>query len=169
MIGAATLLALSAPSGTWSEEGEKEGEGTGTKVPSSTCLSGMQWTGGEEGSPEMHPGKNCISCHSQGEGPRYLVAGTVFRRINEADDCYGVPGVTVILTDAKGKIIRLATNRAGNFTLRERGNAISFPIHAALQLEGKERKMLGPKRIANCAACHTSSGANGAPGRIMAP
>jgi hypothetical protein len=169
MLGAAAALAVFVPSDTWSEEGENDGEGSGAKVPSSECVSGLKWTGGDEGSPQMHPGRGCIACHAQGEGPRFIAAGTVFRQIDEPDDCFGVPGVVVLLTDASGKVFRMTTNQAGNFMLRQRGNVISFPLHARLQFMGKERRMLGPKQTANCASCHTSTGENGAPGRMMAP
>ena len=39
----------------------------------------MKWTVGDRESPEMHPGRSCIDCHAKGEGPRFLVAGTVYQ------------------------------------------------------------------------------------------
>jgi hypothetical protein len=133
------------------------------------CLPGMKWTGGDEGSPDMHPGKSCIDCHAQGEGPRFIVAGTVFKELTEPDDTYGVKGVVVQLTDAKGKVIRLTTNAAGNFMLRAHGNTIVFPFTAKVLFQGREGEMVTPQSTGNCAACHTAHGANGAPGRIVAP
>ena len=166
---AATLFALS-----WVLPGPaalaEESEGTtGTKVPQSTCLSGMQWKAGDEGSPEMHPGWNCISCHAQGEGPRFIVAGTVYQQLDEPNDCYGVEGVVVQLTDAKGKVIRLTTNLAGNFAARARSGSIAFPITAKVLYKGNESVMASPQSTGNCAQCHTAKGRNGAPGRIVAP
>ena len=148
---------------------ENEGGATGTKVSTTTCLSGMKWTSGDSGSQEMHPGRNCIDCHSQGEGPKFLVAGTVFTALTEPDDCYGVEGVVVQLTDAKGAIIKMTSNKAGNFNTRGRNVTIAFPFTAALQFKGLESAMGTPQSTGNCAMCHTAKGANGAPGRIIAP
>jgi hypothetical protein len=133
------------------------------------CLTGMKWTDGDEGSPDMHPGRSCIDCHALGEGPRFIIAGTVFRQLNEPNDTYGVKGVVVQLTDAKGKVIRLTTNTSGNFMLRARGNPIAFPFTAKVLFQGREAEMATPQSTGNCAACHTAKGENGAPGRIVAP
>jgi hypothetical protein len=52
---------------------------------------------------------------------------TVYQKFDEPNDCCGVEGAVVQLTDAKGQVIKLTTNKAGNFFLRERGNSIAFP------------------------------------------
>ena len=36
---------------------------SGTTAADSTCKSGVKWTGGDQESPEMHPGGDCIACH----------------------------------------------------------------------------------------------------------
>jgi hypothetical protein len=133
------------------------------------CLSGMKWTGGNSESPEMHPGGNCISCHASGEGPRFLVAATVYRKLDEPTDCYGVQGAVVELTDAKGRLVSLKTNRAGNFMLRARGQTIAMPFTAKVKFADQTAEMATPQSTGNCASCHTAQGANGAPGRILAP
>jgi len=166
VLAAACFLWLAALVPAWAEEGEGTG---GVKVPASTCLSGMKWTGGNEGSAEMHPGASCIDCHAKGEGPKFIVAGTVYQDVAERNDCYGVQGVVVQITDAKGKVIRMTTNRAGNFTLRTRGNAITFPYTAKVLFQGREAEMATPQSTGNCASCHTAKGENGAPGRVIAP
>ena len=44
-----------------------------------SCPSGDKWLLGDEGSPLMHPGRACVSCHqSDWEAPKLLFAGTVF-------------------------------------------------------------------------------------------
>jgi cytochrome c553 len=164
ILAAASLLWLAGVATAWAE-----GEAGGTKVAASTCLSGMKWTAGDEGSQEMYPGRSCIDCHAQGEGPKFLVAGTVYRELGESDDCYGRDGVVVQLTDAKGKVIRMTTNKAGNFTLGARGNSIAFPFAAKVLFQGREAEMVTPQSTGNCATCHTAKGENGAPGRIIAP
>jgi hypothetical protein len=133
------------------------------------CLSGVQWTRGDAESPEMHPGKSCIDCHSKGEGPRFLAAGTVFQALNEPDDCYGVKGVLVQITDSKGQVLAATTNASGNFFFGGRGMTIAFPIKVKLVSGTKTRVMASEQSSGNCALCHTAKGASGAPGRVIAP
>lgn len=147
-----------------------EGEGGSSEVSTDKCSSGLQWTGGDEGSSSMHPGRDCISCHaSRGEGPRYAAAGTVFETFTEADDCYGAGGATVEIIDANQKVTAMTTDSAGNFYLRESDGDIAFPITARVKVGDKVRVMTTPQSTANCASCHTAAGANAAPGRIVVP
>jgi hypothetical protein len=131
--------------------------------------SGLKWIGGDRESPFMHPGLSCIGCHARGEGPRFQAAGTVYTDIDEKDDYLGVAGVTVQLTDAKGKALKLVTNKAGNFFSGGRDAALAFPVTVKLFKGAAERDMGSPAPIGDCAACHTAAGKNGAPGRVMAP
>lgn len=151
--------------------------GTDTTEPSGnifdtpiTCTSST-YRRSEEESPTMKPGGACISCHtSSGEGPRYQIAGTVYPTAHEPDDCSGVDGsangAQVIVVDATGAEIVLSVNSAGNFYSRE---TIAFPYHAKVVQDGQERAMLAAQQSGDCNACHTESGANQAPGRIMLP
>ncbi len=148
-------------------EGNRPFGGGGlASVPTSTCVSGTQWQGGSEGTGEMAPGQDCIACHTQGEGPRYTIAGTVFKDPNEPNDCGGVSAVQVVITDADGGIITLNTNAAGNFYTRAN---LVLPYTAKLLQNGNLRVMAAPQTVGACNSCHTQQGANGAPGRIMAP
>jgi hypothetical protein len=165
-LAAAAAVCLAAAGTAWAEEGEDSGP---TKVPTSACISGLKWTAGNEGSAEMHPGMSCIDCHAKAGGPKFIVAGTVYRQLNEPGNCYGVEGAVVQLTDAKGKVLKLKTNRAGNFALAARGNTIAFPFTAKVLFEGREKPMGTPQSSGNCLTCHTVQGVNGAPGRIIAP
>ncbi|MEZ4446807.1 MAG: hypothetical protein R3B72_47450 [Polyangiaceae bacterium] len=158
------LLALGVACGG---EGE-EGEGALTDVSTDVCGSGLQWTGGDEESPLMHPGLDCIGCHAdRGEGPSYEAAGTVYGAFGEADDCAGLEGVLVEITDANGTLHSATTNRAGNFFIEDA--SIATPITAKVTRAGNSLEMVDPVPSANCPTCHTSSGANGASGRIVAP
>jgi Fe-S cluster biogenesis protein NfuA len=143
--------------------GEEEETGA---VPSELCASGWRWAGGNEESPLMHPGGNCIGCHSTGEGPRFGIAGTVHAAFDEPDDCFGVPGVAVTVTDATGLELQLMTNDAGNFFS---GHTLTMPIRARLAFDGRERTMTFTPQTGACASCHTATGANSAPGRIVVP
>ena len=120
-------------------------------------------------SPEMHPGISCITCHSRGEGPQYVIAGTVYQDFGEADDCYGFEGADVQITDANGKVFKLTTNKAGNFFLSARGNSVAMPFKARVVYGGNTREMMSPQGTGDCLSCHTATGSNGAPGRIVVP
>jgi len=145
-------------------EGEEDEGGT---VADSRCATGLRWSGGDAESPNMHPGGDCIGCHAQrGEGPHYSVAGTVHLEIDEPIDCLGIPGVTVSVTDANANTIDLVTNSSGNFFTRQ---SLTMPVQIRLSYEGRERLMGLQPPVGACATCHTESGLNAAPGRIIAP
>lgn len=144
------------------------GGGSLEPVAVSECASGQKWTGGNSGSELMHPGGNCIQCHSdKGEGPRFTVAGTVYAGAHEADDCAGVEGAEVVITDAQQKSYTLKTNASGNFFLRA-GDAqgFAFPYSARVTYNGTQRAMSTQQSTGACASCHTAQGTSGAPGRI---
>jgi hypothetical protein len=115
----------------------------------------------------MHPGGDCIGCHeSEGEGPRYTIAGTVMGAYDDPTDCDGVDGVTVRITDADGVPHELTTNAAGNFFLAD---DVPFPYAAEVEVDGVTRSMVALQSDGNCASCHTEVGENAAPGRVVVP
>lgn len=122
------------------------------------CVPGPER--GDDGSPTMRPGEDCLACHSQGEEV-FTAAGTVFSAPGDAASA-GVSGVTVLITDALGKQVALETNSAGNFFTRE---PLSFPISAELHRGSSVAKMSGKVASGSCASCHASPPQNGAPGR----
>jgi hypothetical protein len=137
------------------------------------CTSGANWTRGNHGSVQMHPGDACITCHatSGGEAPTFTAAGTVFPSGHEPNDCNGLDptsiGLEVVLTDANGKDIPVSVNSVGNFYYT---GALAIPFTARLtENDGKVRAMATPQTSGDCNSCHTQTGANGAPGRITAP
>lgn len=115
----------------------------------------------------MHPGGSCIACHeSQGEGPVFQVAGTVYASAAEKTDCLGSAGPEVVVTGDDGKSVTLATNSAGNFSHQ---GALAFPLKVKVVQGGKTRDMLSPVTDGDCNGCHDETGKQGAPGRILAP
>ena len=56
----------------------------------------------------------------------------------------------------------------GNFSLASEA-PIAFPITAEIHSGGKILKMNAPVTSGDCNACHTTLGANGAPGRLVGP
>ena len=136
--------------------------------PNNTCVSDTHWTMGDQESPLMHPGMDCLDCHkSMNEVPFVVLAGTVFKNAHEEDDCNGVQGVTVKITDSMGTEFETVTNSAGNFLL-ENVNIVT-PYTAHLEYEGRVRDMVGMQTEQSCNSCHTEAGLMSAPGRIIAP
>ena len=139
---------------------------TSLETPS-TCTSQQTWRHGEGAT--MAPGQACITCHSQGEGPRFAFAGTVYPTAHEPDDCLGVngtTGVTVVITGADGATATAAVNRSGNFSIR---GGLAMPYTAKVVANGKVRGMMTPQTNGDCNSCHSELGSNKAPGRVMAP
>jgi hypothetical protein len=131
------------------------------------CTSGKTWSGGNDGSSSMRPGGACLTCHAMRGGPAYKIAGTVYPSAHEPDDCDGVPGgITVVVTGGDGTTTSLPVNSVGNFY--SRGSPVA-PFHVKVTNGTKERAMTAAVTAGDCNTCHTEQGANGAPGRIMAP
>ena len=130
------------------------------------CSTNKTWSSGDQGSPSMHPGGNCIECHSSGEGPHFSIAGTVMNDSKDDTNCDGVSGVTIALKGSDGQTVTLTSNGAGNFYS---SNAVATPYTVTLTYNGKTRQMTAAQTDMNCANCHTAEGANGAPGRILLP
>jgi hypothetical protein len=134
----------------------------------SQCTSGSTFIG-EEGET-MRPGEACNSCHqSQGEGPIYTIAGTLYPTGKEPDDCQGVDGssgAVVVITDANDMVYELTPNRSGNFTLRAN---IALPYHAMVVTDTAIRPMVAGQTVGDCNSCHTEEGSQDAPGRIALP
>jgi len=136
------------------------------------CTSHSTWTGGDQGSPSMNPGLACISCHATtgGEGPSFTVAGTLFPTGHEPNLCNGVnggvTGARIVIIGANGQTTTLTPNAVGNFSYT---GAIALPFQAKVTYQGRERVMTAAQTVGDCNSCHTQSGANGAPGRIVLP
>ena len=139
-------------------------------VPASECASGKKWTGGDAESPLMRPGHDCDGCHRrEGEGPRFAAAGTVYAEPDEPNDCLGVEGVDVEITDASGMVWLLETNEAGNFWLSASAGPIEAPYTVRVLDGDLERVKATEQTVTQCPTCHTQTGDNGAPGRVLAP
>lgn len=177
-LEAATAAEIAALS-SWIQGGAKPTACGSDPVPTApdpyatpvVCTSMKNWTGGNNESPLMRPGGECISCHKmQGEGPTFAVAGTVFPTAHEPNDCNGVTsasGATVVVTEANGTSHTLKVNNAGNFFLEVPNFA--YPYQAKVVYQGRERVMVEAQTSGDCNSCHTEAGAQKAPGRIFLP
>lgn len=138
-----------------------------------TCTSGKTWTNGDNGSPLMHPGDNCIECHAGNpQAPQFTIAGTLYASLHEPIDCNGVDGtkqaVQIQIFDAGGKklLTTLTPNAAGNFYSNI---AVGNGYHARVVYNGKANTMGVQQVNGDCNACHQQQGIQGAPGRVMLP
>jgi len=135
-----------------------------------TCTSGTTWTGGNQGSAVMNPGRACISCHaSNGEAPQFTIAGTIYPTGHEPDLCNGANGTNgarVVVVDAANHTVTLTPNAAGNFSYT---GTIATPYTAKVTYQGRERIMPVAQTSGDCNSCHTQNGSSGAPGRITLP
>lgn len=136
-----------------------------------TCTSGTTWTGGNNGSASMNPGRACISCHasSGGEAPTFQIAGTVYPTGHEPDLCNGANGTNgakVVIVDAANRTLTLTPNASGNFSYT---GPLTTPYTAKVTYQGRERIMPAAQTSGDCNSCHTQNGTNGAPGRITLP
>jgi mono/diheme cytochrome c family protein len=144
---------------------------------SSVCSRGQEWTMGNVESPFMNPGMACKTCHAAMKpfvNNRIQIGGTVYETGHEPDLCFGIDGVKdpmyVEITDATMKVTQLPVNEGGNFLWDSfQLGDVAFPITAKVVRGDQERVMLASQMDGNCNDCHTENGANGAPGRIVAP
>jgi hypothetical protein len=140
------------------------------------CVSGTYWTRGDTGDNFMHPGRACISCHSgRHRGPALSVAGTLYSAYHEENECNGNGGGEALaqrtyiqITDASGVPFVIFPNRVGNFFTT---HTFRFPLRDARVVgpSGRELVMSFPPPTGDCNSCHTREGADGAPGRLVAP
>ena len=135
------------------------------------CTSGKNWTRGDLGSASMHPGRACITCHDQSnQAPSFTIAGTIFPTAHEPDDCNGASGTAsgaqIVITDANGKVTKIAVNSVGSFYSQ---GAVALPFRAKVVVGTRERAMFASQKTGDCNSCHTETGDNSAPGRIVLP
>ena len=124
----------------------------------------------------MHPGRDCVACHSRpanvDSAPKFVIAGTVFSKLREPDDCLGTGGATVTITDANKQQYALSTNNAGSFWLRA-SDAPTFKVPYTVKIlhNGRQGQMYSSQTNGSCLSCHTAAGTapageSKAPGRI---
>ena len=140
------------------------------------CSSGQLRSINESESPEMGPGRVCVSCHAdsnaatgENDAPIFAFAGTVYPTAHEPIDCIGSgsEGAEIEITDAEGRVFKALANHSGNFYDDPR--EFAYPYRAKVRFQGRERVMVTAQAIGDCNVCHTEVGAEAAPGRILLP
>lgn len=126
------------------------------------CSSGRTWSGGN--GETMYPGDACQGCHI------WEISGTVYPTGHEQTLCNGLDGtgagITVVVTDAIGRVINLVPNSVGNFFYQ---GTVNTPVTAKIVRGNATRAMRAAQFNTECNACHTPQGSLGAPGRIVPP
>lgn len=116
----------------------------------------------------MAPGTACGTCHLAIGKPLYI-SGTVYPSFHEPDLCLGVTDVQLELVDKNGATHTLPVNSSGNFLDQDILQLWPSPWAVAVVRGSARRPMVGTVTNGDCNSCHTAAGANGAPGRIVAP
>jgi hypothetical protein len=144
-------------------------------VDKTVCYSGKRWVGEKRGSPEMFPGRDCVGCHIDNDGPPLAIGGTIYPYVLAAGspgllaqtgtDCFGIEGITVRIIDADGQPFDLVTNRAGNFYVEGNPDDFAKPFSALViwnnadapvEAEPRESPMSTTPSYGGCGRCHTA-------------
>lgn len=140
-----------------------------------SCPSNTFWSEYRAAAETMHPGKECNACHNDdnaatgGDAPIFAVAGTVFGSAHSPDDCLSPEseGAEVEIVDANGTVYLAPVGPTGNFMIDDPG--LTYPYVARVVFQGRERWMTTAQDEADCNKCHTQSGDDLVPGRIILP
>jgi hypothetical protein len=144
-------------------------------VDQDVCISGKQWIGGKRGDPRMYPGRDCVGCHLDNDGPELMLGGTVypfqqpiysadaaakFSQQQTGEDCFGLEGVELTITGADGQEFHVTSNEAGNFFIEGKATDLVKPFHVKAfydnPITGKpdEPAMGEGPNYGGCARCH---------------
>ncbi len=148
-------------------------------VPQDVCVSGKRWIGGRRGSEEMYPGRDCVGCHLENDGPQLMAGGTIYGFGQGRDgatvamtlgqpqsvDCFGLEGVTVTITGFDKEVFTTVTNRAGNFFFEGRPSELVKPFIVNVKYDAPatadrpantaDFNMNTQPSYGGCARCHT--------------
>jgi hypothetical protein len=138
--------------------------GSTESVNRDVCLSGTRWVGASSPDQEMSPGKDCIGCHLENDGPPLVAAGTVYAVADNAsqieNDCFGLQGVSVELEGNDGRVFKTTTNRAGNFYIDGYPVDLVKPYIARFRYTLPSGRVVSPQMVmpepyyGGCARCH---------------
>jgi hypothetical protein len=145
-------------------------------VTKDVCYSEMRWVGGKRGSEEMFPGRDCVGCHIDNDGPPLAIGGTIYSYVlgqgtpgllaQTGTDCFGVEGISVAIEDADGQVLNLVTNRAGNFYVEGKPDDFAKPFTALITWTDPTDNSVVESPMPStlpmyggCARCHNPSAA----------
>lgn len=143
------------------------------EVPEEICATGHQWIGGKRGDPRMYPGRDCVGCHIENDGPELMFGGTVYPYIQgdftrakrtppSGQDCFGQEGVTLKITGGDGQEFIVTSNEAGNFFVEGKPTDLVKPFNAEVTYTDPETGQVSTTPMAyttpsygGCARCHS--------------
>lgn len=136
------------------------------EVPTDVCASGLRWAGELTPNEEMYPGRDCVGCHRDNDGPELLAGGTVYGVLDPEgtrttqNDCFGVEGARVTISAADGQVLQTLTNRAGNFFFEGRESSLVTPFRVEIEYtlpDGRpsQQFMATSPSYGGCARCHS--------------
>lgn len=116
----------------------------------------------------MYPGRDCVGCHLENDGPPLAIGGTLYpyviggmqiQQFQSGVDCFGIEGIPIRITDGDDNVYDLITNESGNFFIE--GNPDDFPKPFTAQIftvddDGNplEPQMFTAPTYGGCARCH---------------
>jgi hypothetical protein len=137
------------------------------EVPKDVCYSGLRWVGEKRGDPEMFPGRDCVGCHLENDGPPLAIGGTIYaytfpnadiKKAQSGADCFGIEGKALTITDADGQTFEVVSNRAGNFFVEGNPDDLAKPfkvkLNDAVNQDGVKAGMATSPMYGGCARCH---------------
>lgn len=135
-------------------------------VDKEVCYSEMRWVGEKRGSPEMFPGRDCVGCHIDNDGPPLALGGTLYAYVLQGaeasalqtgTDCYGFEGATVRIEDAEGQVFEMTTNKAGNFYVEGNPDDFAKPFSVQVTYGEQTASMATAPLYGGCGRCHNPS------------
>lgn len=134
------------------------------EVPLEVCVSGKRWIGGDRGSPNMYPGRDCVGCHKENDAPELILGGTMYDVLDtdytQSTDCFGAEGVKITITGGDDQVFETTTNEAGNFWFAAQEVELILPFKARFEYEngvsgGVDTRNMGTlPYYGGCARCH---------------
>jgi len=139
-----------------------------------TLFNGCEGIGDDDDDDVIHyQGKDCMTCHSSGEYA-FNSGGTVFTRLNGADEDINAVAVNHTLRLVLESGLSLTYTKGmgyGNAHWRGDVGAIDSFTAQVLDPNGAVVNSSNPNShhvgMLACNTCHSATGANGAPGRII--
>jgi len=124
---------------------------------------------GDEDSITHNQGKDCIACHSN-----FTSAGTIFSKIDASDnDSSNVnDSYNIRLTSNTGVVVSFESGR-GRGNKKIQSSLSSFDTFTAEVVDASSKVVNSSNKNSHtnsrfrCNTCHSKSGINGAPGRIV--
>jgi hypothetical protein len=114
----------------------------------------------------MYPGRDCVGCHLDNDGPPLALGGTIYPYLIErpeilelqtGTDCFGLEGVLVRIRDARGQRFELTTNRAGSFFVEGDPSDVAKPFSVELEMGDIRPQMPTRPLYGGCGYCHDPS------------